>query len=78
MALDPRQVEAAVLNEVIELHPDHLTPSELVSKLSGERDEEVELRDAIRELKNSGLVQYSGDAVAPTPAALHAHALLTL
>lgn len=78
MALDPRQVELAVLHEVIELHPDHLTPSELVRRMSGERDEEAELRDAIRELKGSGLVQYSDDALAPTPAALRAHALLTI
>lgn len=78
MALDPGQVELAVLNEVIELHPDHLTPSELVLKISGERDEETELRKAICELKDSGLVQCSGDAVVPTPAALHAHTLLTL
>ena len=78
MALDPRQVEAAVLNEIIDLHPNHLTPSALVLKMTGRRDEEAELKDAIRELKASGLVQYSDDTVAPTPAALHAHALLTL
>jgi hypothetical protein len=78
MALDPRQVEVAVLNEIIDLHPDHLTPSALVQKMTGGRDEEAELRDAIRELKSSDLVQCSGDALVPTPAALHAHALLTL
>lgn len=78
MALDPRQVELAVLNEIIDLHPDHLTPSELVLKMSGKRDEEAELREAIRELEGSGLIRYSEDAVTPTTAALRAHALLTL
>jgi hypothetical protein len=37
MALDPKQVEVAVLLEVVELHPDHLTPDELVLRMSGER-----------------------------------------
>jgi hypothetical protein len=78
MALDPKQVELAVLLEVVELHPDHLTPGELVMKLSGERDEKEELRDAIRSLEDSGLLRCIGDAVAPTDAAVHATALLTL
>lgn len=78
MALDPKQVELAVLLVVTELHPDHLTPAELVLRMSGERDEEEELRDAIRGLRSSGLLWCIGDAVAPTDAALHATALLTL
>lgn len=78
MALDPKQVELAVLHEVIELHPDHLTPTELILRMSGERDEDEELRHAIRELKGSGLLRYVGGVVAPTHAALRAHALLTL
>ena len=78
MALDPKQVELAVLLEVVELDPDHLTPDELVLRLSGQRDEEEELRNAIRGLEGSGLLRDIGDAVAPTDAALHAAALLTL
>jgi hypothetical protein len=78
MALNPKQVELAVLLEVTELHPNHLTPAELVLRLSGERDEEKQLEDAIRELKSSGLLRCIGGAVAPTDAALRAAALLTL
>jgi hypothetical protein len=78
MALDPKQVELAVLLEVIEVDPDHLTPAELVLRLSGERDKGEELRNAIRELKGSGLLRCVGDTIAPTDAALHAAALLTL
>jgi hypothetical protein len=78
MALDPKQVELAVLLEVVELHPNHLAPDELVLRLSGKRDEEEELRDAIRGLKGSGLFRDIEDVVAPTDAALHAAALLTL
>jgi hypothetical protein len=72
------QVELAVLMVVVELHPDHLTPSELVLKISGKRDEGAELADAIRELRGSGLLRFVGDVVAPTHAALQAVTLLTL
>lgn len=75
VALDQKQVERAVLEEVIDLHPDHLTPSELVLKMSGERDEDEELRDAIRDLEGSGLVRRIGGVVAPTHAALRAATL---
>jgi hypothetical protein len=78
MALDPKQVELAVLLEVVELHPNHLTSAELVVKLSGERDEQEELKAAIRRLKDSGLLRGTGDVVAPTDAALRAAAILTL
>lgn len=78
MPLDVAQVELAVLNEVIELHPDHLTPSELVLKMAGDRCEDEEIRDAIRELKGSSLLRYIGEVVAPTHAALRASALFTL
>lgn len=63
---------------VVELHPDHLTPSKLARKMSGERDEGEQLRDAIHELKVSSLFRCDGNAVAPTHAALRAAALLTL
>lgn len=77
MSFDPMQVEVAVLLEVIALHPDHLlTTSELIRKMSGERDEDRELRDAIRELKGSGLLRSIGEVLAPTHAALRAHTLL--
>jgi hypothetical protein len=78
MALDPKQVELAVLLEVVELHPDHLTPAELVLRMSEGRDEEEELRGAIRELEGSGLLRCTENAIAPTAAAIRAAALLTL
>jgi hypothetical protein len=78
MALDPRQFESVVLIEIVELYPDQLTPDELVLRLSGGRDERQELMDAIRKLKGSGLLEYNGDAVAATGAALHAAELFTL
>jgi hypothetical protein len=78
MPLDPRQIELAVLIEVIELHPDHLTPEELVLRLSGKRNEEEELNSAIRGLKDAGLLRDAGDAVAPTGAALCAAVLFML
>jgi hypothetical protein len=78
MSLDPRQVELAVLHEVIDLHPEHLTPAGLVLKMSGERDEEKEIREAIRELEGSGLLRSDDGVIAPTDAALRAHALFTL
>lgn len=70
------QLERAVLEEIIELHPDHLTPSELVLKMAGARDEDEEVRRAICDLKASGLLRYVGDVVAPTHAALRAFSVL--
>jgi len=78
MSLDQKQVERVVLDVVLELHPDHLSSAELVLKIAEGRDEAKEITDAIHNLKGSGLLRYVGDAVAPTDAALHANALLTL
>ena len=77
MSFDQQQVERAVLEVVIELHPDHLTPSELVLKVAGERDESEEIRHAIHDLKGCGLFRFTGEVVEPTHAALRAFALLT-
>lgn len=77
MALNPRQVELAVLLEVIDL-PNHLTPAELILRLSGERNEEKQLEEAIRGLKTSDLLRCIGNTVAPTDAAVRAAELLML
>ncbi len=77
MSFDQQQVERGVLEVVIELHPDHLTLSELVLKMAGERDESEEIRHAIRDLKGCGLLRFTGEVVEPTHAALCAFALLT-
>jgi len=79
MALDPRQVELAVLNQVIELHPRHLESAELVRLMSGERGEEREIERALRCLDGAGLLCREDEGrVMPTRAALHAQALFTL
>lgn len=76
MWLDSAQVELVVLHEIVDLHPDHLSPAELILRLSGERDEAEEIKEAIGELKASGLCRYLGEVVAPTHAALRAYAIL--
>lgn len=65
------QIERAVFEEVLALHPSHLTPDELARKLGAKRDdEETEMvLHAIRDLEASGLLRV-GDAVVPTYAAL--------
>jgi len=73
-----KQIERAVLEEVLELHPDHLTPSELVLKMSAgpDRSEGEAIEYAIRDLNGSGLLRYIGEVIAPTHAALRVAALL--
>ncbi len=75
-------VERAVLEEVIELLPVRMTVAELCLWIAAnpEDDREVEtIRDAIRDLKRSGLLRYRNDGmvVEPTRAAVQAFALLT-
>jgi hypothetical protein len=79
----PKPVERAILEEVIELLPVRLTVAELCLWIAAdpEDDREAEtIRDAIRDLKRSGLLRYRGDdlLVEPTQAAVQAFALLTL
>lgn len=79
MALDPRQVELAVLNQVIDFHPKHLESVELVRLMSGVRGEEREIERALFGLEGAGLLCREDDGrVTPTRAALHAQALFTL
>jgi hypothetical protein len=80
MSLDeePIQVERAVFEEILDLHPDHLTIPELVLRVAADRDgsEDEAIAHAIRDLRASGLLRYVGDVVAPTHAALRGAALL--
>jgi SOS response regulatory protein OraA/RecX len=78
MPADQEQIERVILEIVTELHPDHLTPSELVQKVAEERDERDEVAEAIRDLKGVGLLNDIDTAVEPTLAAIRAVALLTL
>jgi hypothetical protein len=79
---DPEHVGRAVLLAVIDLLPVRLTAAELCLRIAAdpEDDREVErIRDAIRNLKRSGLLRYRNDdlVVEPTQAAVRAFALLT-
>lgn len=75
----PTQIEQVVLEMVLELHPNHLTADELILEVAGERDptEPDYIRNAIRDLKGSGLLRYIDEGVAPTHAALRAGTLLS-
>jgi len=73
------QVERAVLEEVVSLHPDHLSLSELVRKMTiGDRWSEKErIEAAVRELLGAGLLRQVGEVLAPTHAALRFAALVS-
>jgi hypothetical protein len=76
---DPHLFESTVLETILHLHPEHLTISELVLRMAGALDEPQceSLREAIRDLRGSGLVQYIDGVVAPTHPAVRAAELLT-
>ncbi len=78
MPLDPRQFELAVLLYVVERHPDHLAPSELIGELSGEGGEDEQLENAIRDLATSDLLRENSGVIEPTDAALRAASILRL
>jgi hypothetical protein len=78
----PAELERTVLTEIVELHPELLTIDELILRVARHpRDETTkeEIRNAIRDLRRSGLVRYRDDdeVVEPTHAALRAFDLLT-
>jgi hypothetical protein len=77
MSLDPKPIELAVLYEVVELHPTHLPPSELVRRMSEGRDEDKQLEGTINTLKAADLLREKSGVIEPTQAALHATAVLT-
>lgn len=70
-------VENAVFEEIIRLHPAHLTPDELAVRMEDANTNGVAVTDAIRALRHSGLVRLTGEVIEPTYAALRAFALLT-
>ena len=66
--------EAAVLRQVLTVHPVLLTVAELVRELAGENPEFAErdaIERAVRDLTGVGLLHGHGEFVAPTRAALH-------
>ncbi len=72
LAEQDRLLEHAVLTMVLDLHPEHLTVAELVLKLARDREpyDEMQIPQAIRELRASGLLRQSEDVVRPTHAAV--------
>lgn len=75
-------LERTTLVEVIELHPERLTIEELIVRTATNPDDFKKadaIRQAIRDLRRSGLVRYRNDdeLVEPTHAALAAYELLT-
>lgn len=78
-ATDDDATEAAVLQQVIALHPTQVTLAELIRELSGE-DAAFAERDAIeravRDLTAAGLLHHRENFVQPTRAALRFSDLL--
>ena len=66
------EVEAAVLNMLLVLHPVQLTLAEPVRELDGETPQ---LEDALRRLVAAGLVHRHGEFLFPTRTAVYHEAL---
>jgi len=72
-ARDDTALEAAVLSQLLALHPVQLTLAELIREVAGEpagfeRSDAVER--AVRQLTAAGLAHRNGDVVLPSRAAL--------
>jgi len=76
---DDATIEAAVLRQLLALHPIQLTLDELLREIAGE-DGDFALQDAIeravRDLAAAGLANRRGDVVLPSRAALRCEQLL--
>ncbi len=72
-------VEAAVLRQLLALHPVQLTVMELWREIGGEDDDFAQtdaVERAVRELSAAGLAHRSNDVVVPSRAALRFEELL--
>jgi hypothetical protein len=72
--------EAAVLHQVLDLHPAQLTVAELIREIGGEQADFAErdaIERAVRDLTGCGLLHGSEDFVLPTRAALRFNELLS-
>lgn len=78
-AAEDRATEAAVLRQLLALHPVQLTAEELSREIGAEEDD-FALRDAVeravRELAAAGLVHRNGEVVLPSRSALRFDELL--
>ena len=76
---EDESVESAVLRQLLELHPTHLTLAELVRELGGDRGgfaERDAVERAVRDLSAVGLLHQGEQFVEPTRAALRFSDLL--
>ena len=76
---DDATTEAAVLRQLLALHPVQLTLEELVREVADDPDEFAAtdaVERAVRELGAAGLVHRSGEVVLPSRAALRFDQLL--
>jgi hypothetical protein len=75
---EDRLLEHGVLATILSMHPEHLTTAELVLKIAGDQEPsgEESIRQAIRNLKGSGLLRRVGDVVQPTHAAIRMDELI--
>lgn len=70
-------VEAAVMRQLLDLHPAHITLAELQRELGGERFAERDaLERAVRDLAAAGLLHRGDEFVTPSRAALRFSELL--
>jgi hypothetical protein len=78
-AADDMKIEAAVLQQLLALHPHQLSFAELVREISGGSADFAAsdpVERAVRELSAAGLVHRADGVVRPTRAALRFHELL--
>jgi hypothetical protein len=76
---DDRATEAAVLQQLLDLHPTQLTVAELVREIGGEQIDFAQrdaIERAVRDLGGVGLLHRKDDFVLPTRAALRFSELL--
>jgi hypothetical protein len=76
---DDEAVQAAVVRQLVELHPDRLTSAELIRELAGARTgfaERDAIERALRDLEGVGLLHRGDEFVTPTRAALRLSELL--
>lgn len=76
---DDTTIEAAVLRQLLALHPVQMTVDELSRELGGDSADFAHtdaVERAVRELTGSGLAHRNGDVVIPSRAALRLDELL--
>lgn len=71
--------QAAVLRQILDLHPEALTLAELTREMtidSTDHTERDRIERAVRDLIGGGVLHLVGDLVLPTRAAVYCHSIL--